>query len=250
VTLATALLVVGCVVTGAALQRVAGMGLGMVVAPVLSVILGPLLGVTMSNVAATVTAGMLLAVLWRDVDWGRFARVAPLLLVGSVAGAWMVRVVSTAVLDVVLGASVLIAIAAVLGLQRHLNAQGHGVALTAGAAAGFMNAVSGVGGPALTVYAVASRWGQRAMAATLQPVFLLVNISAVVFKVLVGAVPPTDLVPWWGWLLLVAAAPVGVVLGGLAAGRVSAGAARRVTIAVASTGAAVALVRGLVGLAG
>lgn len=241
-------LVLAGVVLGAALQRVAGMGLGLVAAPLLSVGLGPLAGVTMSNVAAATAALVLAVILRRDIDWCRFTGVAPLLVLGSVAGAWVVRVVDRGVLDVVLGASVLIAIAAALGLQRHLNATGRLPALTSGAVAGFMNTTAGVAAPAMTVYAVASRWDQRSMAATLQPVFLLANGASVVTKAVAGATPGADLVPWWGWLVAVAGVPAGIAIGTVLARRVSLGGARKVAITVATAGGAVALVRGVTAL--
>lgn len=241
-------LVLGSVALGAALQRVAGMGLGLVAAPILSLALGPLAGVTMSNVAASATACVLLVLLRRDVDWQRFWRVAPLLLVGSAVGAWVVGVVDTAVLDVVLGISVLVAIAGALGLQRHLNATGRLPALTSGAVAGFMNTTAGVAAPAMTVYAVASRWDQRSMAATLQPVFLLANLASIATKAVAGATPSAELVPWWGWLVAVAGVPVGIAVGTVLARRVSLRAARSAAITVAMAGGAVALVRGLGGL--
>lgn len=245
---ATAVLVLTCVALGAALQRVAGMGLGLVAAPILSLALGPLAGVTMSNVAATVTALVLLAALRRDVDWQRFWRVAPLLLVGSVLGAWVVRAVDTSILDLVLGASVVVAVAAALGLQRRLNATGRLPAMTSGAVAGFMNTTAGVAAPAMTVYAVASRWDQRSMAATLQPVFLLANLASILTKTLAGATPPADVVPWWGWLVAVAGVPVGVLAGTVLARRVSLRTARWVAVGVALAGGLVALGRGVAGV--
>lgn len=241
-------LVLGAVVLGAGLQRVSGMGLGLVAAPTLSLVLGPVAGVTLSNVAAVAAALVLAVVMRRDIDWSRFRSVAPLLLAGSVAGALVVRTADTAVLDTVLGATVLVAIAAALGLQRHLNATGRLPALTSGALAGFMNTTAGVAGPAMTVYAVASRWGHRSFAATLQPVFLLANLASVITKVLAGAAPAADVVPWWAWGVAVAAVPVGIGLGTVLARRVSLRAARSVALTVATAGGVVALVRGVLGL--
>lgn len=245
-----ALIVVATVALGTALQRIAGMGLGMVAAPIMSLLLGPVAGVTLSNVAAVVAAAMLMAVMWRDIDWRRFRGLAPLLVVGSMVGAVVVDIVSTAILEIVLGASVLVAIGGVLGLQQRLNVQGRAAVLVSGAAAGFMNTTSGVGGPALAVYAVASRWGQRAMAATLQPIFLLINLSAIVSKTVVGATPEPGVVPWWAWLLACAAAPLGVAIGAPLSRRVPLGRARALAIGIAATGALLALVRGLVGVLG
>lgn len=242
------LLVLGCVVLGAGLQRVSGMGLGMVAAPTLSLVLGPVAGVTLSNVAAVAAALVLMVVLRRDIDWRRFRGVVPLLVVGSVVGALVVRTADTAVLDTVLGATVLVAIAAALGLQRRLNATGRLPALTAGLLGGFMNTTAGVAGPAMTVYAVASRWGHRSFAATLQPVFLLANLTSIITKALAGATPPTDLVPWWAWAVAVAGVPVGIGAGTVLARRVSLRSARAVALTVASAGGVVALVRGVLGL--
>ncbi|MFX0537827.1 TSUP family transporter [Ornithinimicrobium sp. Y1847] len=243
-----AVVVVVAVLLGTALQRVAGMGLGLVAAPLLSIVLGPLAGVTMSNVAAATAAVALMIILRADIDWHRFAGVAPLLIVGSAVGAWVVRVVDTGVLDVVLGASVLIAIAAALGLQRHLNVTGRLPAVTSGAVAGFMNTTAGVAAPAMTVYAVASRWDQRSMAATLQPVFLLANLASILTKAIAGATPAPGVVPWWGWVVAVAGVPLGIALGTVLARRVDLSTARTVAIVVATAGGVVALIRGLVSL--
>lgn len=243
-----AVVVLVAVVLGAALQRVAGLGLGMVAAPIMSLALGPVAGVTLSNVAAVVGAAILLVVMWRDIAWRRFLGLAPLLVLGSIAGAWVVRVVDARVLYVVLGASVLVAIAAVLGLQRHLNATGKLPAVVSGTVGGFMNTTAGVAGPAITVYAVASRWEHRSLAATLQPIFLLANGASIITKAAFGAHPGGDLVPWWAWVLVIAAVPVGVLLGSRLAHRVSLSAARRVAIGVAAVGGAIALIRGLIGL--
>src|SRR5690606_11205500 len=108
------LLVLGCAILGAGLQRVSGMGLGLVTAPTLSLVLGPVAGVTLSNVAAVAAALVLAVVMRQHIDWRRFRGVAPLLVVGSVVGALVVRTADTAVLDTVLGATVLVAIAAAL----------------------------------------------------------------------------------------------------------------------------------------
>lgn len=242
------ILVLGCAVLGAGLQRVSGMGLGLVAAPTLSLVLGPLAGVTLSNVAAVAAALILAVVMRRDIDWRRFRGVAPLLVAGSVVGAVVVRTADTAVLDTVLGATVLVAIAAALGLQRHLNVTGRLPAMASGALAGFMNTTAGVAGPAMTVYAVASRWGHRSFAATLQPVFLLANLTSIITKALAGASPPADLVPWWAWVVAVLGVPVGIALGTVLARRVSLRRARALALTVATAGGVVALGRGVMGL--
>ncbi|OLT17172.1 hypothetical protein BJF80_03035 [Serinicoccus sp. CUA-874] len=238
------------VALGAALQRVSGMGLGMTVAPVMSVLLGPVAGVTLSNVAAVVGAVLLAVVMRADIDWRRFRALAPLLVVGSVIGAYVVRVVSPDVLNLVLGGCVLLAIGAALGLQRFLVVRGRAAVLATGTIAGFMNTTAGVAGPAMTAYGVASRWGHRSLAATLQPIFLTANLASILTKAVMGATPEPGVLPWWSWLLACAAVPVGIAVAAPLTRVVPLGVARALAISIASAGAALALVRGLVGLIG
>lgn len=241
-------LVCGIVVVGALLQRVAGMGLGMVAAPFLTLLLGPVAGVTLSNAAAVVVALLVLAALHKNVDWRHYARLAPLILVGSVLGALAVRSAPTAWLDVLIGSTVLLALlaTAVLGRRTSLDHPAAGVGV--GLAAGFMNTTSGVAGPAMKAYALATRWEQRAFAATLQPVLLTANLASLVTKTSLGARPEPGLLPWWVWVALPLSALVGVGLGAPLSRRLGLGTAARIATAVAVVGGLLALTRGLVRL--
>lgn len=186
-----AVVALAAITVGGTLQRVSGMGVGMIAAPTLSLLLGPVAGVTLSNVAA------------------------------------------------------------VLGLQQRFTAQGNGAVFASGAVAGFMNTTAGIAGPALAVYAVASRWDQRSWAATLQPVFLLANLTSLVTKSLFGAAVPAGLhVPWPVWVAVVAGGPLGVLLGSVVARRVDPAKARVLAICLAGVGGTVALVRGVAGTLG
>lgn len=246
-----AVVALAAITVGGTLQRVSGMGVGMIAAPTLSLLLGPVAGVTLSNVAASVSAVLLFAMLHRHVDWPRFVRLAPLLVAGSFAGAWAVRVLDAHALEILLGSSVLVAVAAVLGLQQRFTAQGNGAVFASGAVAGFMNTTAGIAGPALAVYAVASRWDQRSWAATLQPVFLLANLTSLATKSLFGTAVPAGLhVPWPVWVAVVAGGPLGVLLGSVVARRVDPAKARVLAICLAGVGGTVALVRGVAGALG
>lgn len=236
------------VIAGAALQRISGMGLGLVVAPSLTLLVGPAVGVTLSNVVAVVTAVLVLVAMRGDVDWRRWGRLAPLVVVGSCVGAAAVGAFREAWLDVVVGSSVLLAMAASAVLARRRRLDGPGAGVAAGLAAGFMNTTSGVAAPAMTAYALATRWEQRSFAATLQPVYLAANATSLLVKASSGAVPLGALPSGWVCGLVVAAAPVGVVLGRVLAARVPATAARRLAVGVAAAGGALACLRGLLAL--
>lgn len=246
-----ALIALGFIALGATLQRVSGMGVGMIAAPTLSVLLGPIAGVTLSNVAASVSALILFLMLRRHVDWPRFVRLAPLLIGGSFVGAWAVATLDHGWLEILLGTCILIAIAAALGLQKRFTLTGNGAVYGSGAVAGFMNTTAGVAGPALAVYAVAAKWEQRSWAATLQPIFLLANLTSIGTKALFGAAVPVDVhIPWTVWAAVLVAGPIGILIGTRLARRVDPGRARILALAIASAGGVLAVVRGVGALVG
>lgn len=159
---------------GAAMQRISGMGVGLITVPVLSLLLGPVVGVLMVNVIATVNAVVNTWGMRRDIDWSKFWPIGLSLVVGILPGAIVVARVSTSTLLVLVGALLLVALSVVtLGKRYVPQVEGPLAAAVAGAVGGFMNTLAGVAGPAITVYAQAARWPQRVYAATLQPVFLV-----------------------------------------------------------------------------
>ncbi|MEU4386198.1 sulfite exporter TauE/SafE family protein [Promicromonospora sp. NPDC023805] len=243
----TTALIAACVavVLGAGLQRVAGMGLGMVAAPVLTVLLGASVGVLVSNVAAIVTALLILRALRDRVEWRRVVTILPLMLVGSVLGALTVREADAAWLDVIVGGSVLLALAASAVLRRRVRIKGRSVAVATGLAAGFMNTTSGVAAPAWTAYALATRWDHKSFAATLQPLLVVMNTMSVATKLAFGAIPPGHLPAWWVWPLLLAGVLAGVGLGALLARRIPTRIASAIALTVAVAGALTALTRGV-----
>ncbi|UNX54555.1 sulfite exporter TauE/SafE family protein [Georgenia sp. TF02-10] len=243
-------LVVAAVVLGCVLQRTSGMGTGLVLSPTLALVIGPVPGVLLTNATTVVSALLLTLAVRADVDWRRYAAVAPLVLVGSVPAALLVRVVDRGWLEVVIGAVVLLALAGAVVMRGVPYLPGRLPGLLAGAVGGFLNTTVGVAAPAMLVYAQATRWEQRSFAATLQPLFLTMGVVSLVTKVALGAAGPAGLPPWWFVLTVMAAVPVGVVAGGWVARRVSARAARRVAGVVVSVGAVSTLVRGLLRLLG
>ncbi|MFE7505597.1 sulfite exporter TauE/SafE family protein [Promicromonospora sp. NPDC057488] len=246
----TTALIAACVavVLGAGLQRIAGMGVGMVAAPVLTVFLGASVGVLLSNVAAIVTALLILRALRDGVDWRRVVTILPLMLVGSVLGALTVREADPAWLDVIVGGSVLLALGASAILRRRVRIQGRSVAVATGLAAGFMNTTSGVAAPAWTAYALATRWDHRSFAATMQPLLVVMNAMSVATKLGFGAIPSGFAPAWWVWPVLLAAVLAGVAVGNIFALRISTRAASRTALTVATAGAVTALARGLLTL--
>lgn len=237
------------VILGTVLQRVSGMGVGLVVAPTLALLLGPVAGVLLTNLTTTVSATLIAITLHRDIDWRRYRRLAPLIVVGSVPGALLVGAADRTWLEVIIGA-VLLATLATTALVRIPPVSGRLPAAVAGTAGGFLNTAVGVASPAMLVYAQATNWAQRSFAATLQPIFFTMGAVSVITKVGLGAAPLSGLPPLSVIALVVAMVPVGLLLGGRVARRVPAEVGRKVAVVVVTVGALSLLVRGLGGVAG
>ena len=237
------------VVLGTVLQRVSGMGVGLVVSPTLALILGPVAGVLLTNLTTTVSAALIALTLWRDIDWRRYRRLAPLIVVGSVPGALLVGAADRAWLEVTIGAA-LLATLVVTALVRIPPVSGPVPAAVAGTAGGFLNTAVGVAAPAMLIYAQATNWTHRSFAATLQPIFFTMGAVSVITKVGLGAAPVSGLPPLGVIALVVAMVPVGILVGGRVARRVSAEVGRRVAVVVVTAGALTLLGRGILGVAG
>lgn len=243
------LIAAASVILGTVLQRVSGMGVGLVVSPTLALLLGPVAGVLLTNLTTTVSAALIAITLWRDIDWRRYVSLAPLIVVGSVPGALLVGAADRSWLEVVIGAA-LLGTLVFTALVRIPQVGGRWPAAVAGTAGGFLNTAVGVAAPAMLVYAQATSWNQRSFAATLQPIFFTMGATSVITKVGLGAAPISGLPPIGVIGLVVAMVPIGILLGGMVATRVSATVGRRVAVVVVTLGALTLLGRGIGGLAG
>ncbi|WP_337450310.1 sulfite exporter TauE/SafE family protein [Corynebacterium diphtheriae] len=99
-------------------------------------------------------------------------------------------------------------------------ARGKIPAIVAGIAGGFMNTLAGVAGPAITVYAQASKWDQQRFAATLQPIFVISGLVPFIVKIVAGAGTITQISAWI-WILGIAGMFLGISLGARASRMVS-----------------------------
>lgn len=235
---------------GALLQRVSGMGLGLITAPVLMLIFGPVEGVLIVNVLAAINAAASTLTVWRDVNWRNVRIIAPALLVGIIPGAFLVREVPTDPLLILVGVLLLLALCMVTFGKRFVPpVSGLVPAGVAGLLGGFMNALAGAAGPAITVYAQAARWDQREYAATLQPLFFVVGLGAFLIKVAVGAgdLGATNTLVW---PIGVVALAIGLTVGVKLAPKISKTIGRNIALTLAVLGGLSAVVRGTLGLFG
>lgn len=246
--LADLLLLLFIVLVGSALQRVSGMGLGLVAGPVLAVTMGPVEGILVVNVLAFLNAAATTATVREYVDWRKFSLIASVLIIGAVPGALLVREFSPALLQALVGALLLLALAVTTFGQKYIPpATGKAPAVVAGVVGGFMNTLAGIAGPAITVYAQASRWAQQSFAATLQPIFMVAGAISFGIKILLGAGDLSD-TNWLVWPVGIIGMAVGLWLGVRLSKKVSRPRARTLALLLATAGGVTALVRGISGL--
>ena len=77
---------------GACFQRIAGMGVGLLAGPVLSLILGPVEGILVVNVLAATNALITSINVREDIDWTKFWLIAPALIFGAVPGLSLIHI--------------------------------------------------------------------------------------------------------------------------------------------------------------
>jgi len=235
VLLAAVLLVV---LAGAAVQRVAGVGFALMVSPMLVLLIGPE-AIVLSNLLGVVVCCVVLAGTWRDIDSRRALLLVPAGLLGVLPGVYLSRRLEPGPLQVTIGMIILFGLAAALVSRRLTLPATAGTTMASGVASGFMTATAAVGGPALTFYAITTRWEQRLFAATVQISFISQATLAVGLKGFAR-------LPGLGQTLaLVAAMGAGLWLGRSVAGRVSAQGARTAAVVVALAGATATTVKGL-----
>lgn len=239
-----ATLAVLAVLVGAAMQRTTGMGFALLSAPFIVLLLGPVSGIALVNLCGALTAAVILVRVWRDVRWRRFTVMLVAALVGIVPALFLLLAVPAPVLEIGVGALVVVGLTVML-LLRGGEARPRAATLAiAGLASGFMNTTAGVGGPAMSVYAVATGWDQRSFAATLQPYFLAIGLASLGAKA--GATPDAlSALPWQLWVGVVAACGVGLLLGEVLAARMSPRLAQRLLILVSYLGGAMTIGRGI-----
>lgn len=246
---AVVLLLMVAIFIGATMQRLTGMGFALVAAPFVVLLMGPVTGIVLVNVCGTVASALVLFRVFRHVDWRKFAILAAAALVGVVPGAFIVKYVPGAWLSVGVGVLVLASLTVSLRIGSFKPESGLRPMLIAGASSGIMNTTAGVGGPAMSVYAVASKWDQRSFAATMQPYFLTLGVASVWAKYLAApdSMPVMEPSVWGAMGVAIVA---GLVAGEVLATWITPQRARLLVVVLAYGGAGAATVRGIMELAG
>lgn len=227
------------VALAAATQRITGLGFALVSAPLLVLTNGPMTGVLLANLLSLVTNLLVLAQTWKQVDLRRVLLLVVPALCLVPLGEFVARHLPTAALMIGIGGLVLGALAAVRLLRRTALFAGPGGAIASGALSGFMNVTAGVGGPAITLYAIGSRWPHYSFVGSMQLYFALVNTGSIIAKGL-PHVGTTALVGAFGAL------GAGLVVGHFSTRHIAPERARTAVLVLAMAGAAGTVIKGLV----
>ena len=223
---------------GAFAQRASGLGFSLIVAPVLALAVGAREGVTLTNLLAMVVALAVFATSAKHLDKGKARVLMPAGLIGVIPGVIVLQLLPASTLQVVVGSVTGLGLAAVATARRWRTEPRLATTAAAGLASGFTTAVAGAGGPALTVYAVATDWPQPQFATTGQINYALQAAAALGIK----GIPPLP-VTWLG--AAIAAAVGGLAAAHLLAHRINTARARRMAIAIASLATALTITHGI-----
>ncbi|OZM71621.1 hypothetical protein CFN78_19055 [Amycolatopsis antarctica] len=222
-----------------ALQRLSGIGYALVASPGLLAAVGPDEAVRLVAVTSIASCAVGIATTWRESRPFEACALVPFALLAIVPAGYFAAAVGDGVATLLCGLIVLPALAMALRPPRRMERVPRWLgAVVAGSFSGAMNAVAGLGGPMAASYGMSRRWG-AALVPNMQLFLLLSAFGVVVVRGWPDQVGNGDL------LVLSLSAAVGVAAGGGLSARVTSRTAGAVTVAVAITGAGVAIVRGV-----
>lgn len=227
---------------GALTQRLTGVGFALVASPLLVLALGPIQGVVITNVFGVATALMVYVFHIRAVEYKKVLPILGAAAVAVVPGALLAHTLPAHVLAIGAGALVIVALALSVTAKRIPRVRSWPGQVVAGGISGFMNVIAGVGGPAITAYAIASEWEHRRFAISVQFYFAVLGTLSLLAR---GALPAISAIEWMAATLALA---IGLVGGQLLGRWVPVKIARTVCLVLALAGGVAVITRGILEL--
>lgn len=244
---AVTLAVVGMVLVTAGIQRVAGFGFGMVLAPFVVVLIGAHEGVMFTNFISIFAPFVIMWWTWHEIQWRKALWISAAAAVVMPFFAWVSVISPSGPVYVIVAALVLLGLTTstiVARLNARINGDWRLPQVLAGAAAGAGTVVGGVGAPPFTIYAVLSQWDIRHMVATLQPIWVVISVVSFGSKWLMDDGQLPDM-PWWGWAGSAISMFLGMMLGQVVQRKVRERTVKRFVVLLSFAGALLALFTGL-----
>ena len=223
---------------GAFVQSVVGLGLGLLVAPVVAMVEPGLVPALPLWLALMISGSMLLGER-RHVDWGALAWALPARVPGTVVGAWLVVTFSDQAIAVAIGVMVLVAVFVTLGT---VHVPVNPASLTvAGVVAGVSGTATSIGGPPIAL--LFQRREPEVVRSTLSVFFFLGVVVSLVGLAWSGSLTEAS---WHLGLLLAPLVAVGAYAGSAARDRVPRHGFRIGVLLVCAASALALLVQALV----
>lgn len=237
--------IVAIALIATALQRLTGLGFAMLVAPFSAVMLNPDQGIMLTFVLSIISTILMYRGIRQDIDW----RMLPWLVLPAVVAiplaSWVGMHLDRATTYLLIGTLVIIGLGISLILRRTtMTITGRGFQITSGFLAGAGTVLAGIGGPAMTIYGVLSRWPVVKFAATMQLFWAPVCFAALATRYFMhGSTLPA--LPWWGWLIAIIGIAAGIWIGQKMREWINDTVAFTIVISVAFVGAVLSIFTGI-----
>jgi uncharacterized protein len=175
-----------------ALSAIAGFGFGTVAAPTLLLVLPPPSTVVLIKVVGTGTGWIVLLSIWRRIQWPTILRILPAAFVGLLLGGYILKNASPAVIQLFVGALVLIS--AITLIVRPILIETDAIWSTSlvGFLTGVMGNATGLLAPAVVVYFTGRQFPKDVFRAPTLALFLVVDVVGLPTLALQGAVALDD----------------------------------------------------------
>lgn len=231
-----------------ALQRITGLGFAMLLAPFAVVALGTHQGIMITMVLATIASLLMLPSMWRDIEWDKVGWIVLPAIISIPLASWVGTLLNTSLVYILVGLLVVVGLGAALLMPATSEPiSGRSAQVLAGVGAGAGGVLAGVGGPAMTIYGVLSRWPVASFAASLQPIWVLISVATLASRYFIqGSTIPV--LSWWAWLLTAVGIAVGMFVGQRSLGKVNDRVVFGIVVALAMIGAVLSLITGVVEL--
>lgn len=225
---------------GAASQRITGIGFTLVAAPILILAIGPEAGVTVCLAGNGLLAFIIFCAAWREVAWLKAGVIFVGITIGSLAGSFLMMSLRMPVMLTTIGFLIVAATGSTVLGYRPRMVRGRGGAVVSGAISGFMNVLSGAGGPLIAVHAMTERWKHSVFIGTTQILFFVGNLLALVLRGPMRIEPSV-------WAVVGPAALAGGVAGQIALRRLDEKLAKRAVVIFSILGGLSMIAKGLLG---
>lgn len=228
-----------------ALQRLTGLGFAMLTAPFAVVALGTHQGIMLITALAVIASIFMLPSMWQDIHWSRVAWIGIPAALSVVPAAWLGARIDGAIIYLLVGVLVIIGLSVALlmrGTGEPITNRGAQILTGVGAGAG--SVLAGIGGPAVTIFGVLSRWPVASFAATLQPIWVMTALATLTGRFwFMGSTLPE--LTWWMWVLAAVGIAIGMWAGQRAMGKVKDRVVFGIVVVLAMIGAVLSVITGI-----